>query len=143
MSSPLAFFGVLLGGANLFALAASLRRSRVDLRSRIFDFAVPVLLFFAALSVLIRVPVPKASHEPRPRHLVPHIFASGIYSGYFGPGHNRLHGNRHDCNFHCEWSRSLAAGCPPVCGRGSWWLNRRHGQFPLPGIAPSLIPDHA
>lgn len=127
MRSSLAFFGVLISGvvvgmvngvvgggsvssANLFALAASLRRARVELRSwigtaissaggavigiyllltlptRIFDFAVPVLLFFAALSVLIRVPVPKRSYEPRPRHVVPNIFASGIYSGYFGPG---------------------------------------------------------
>ena len=99
-----------VSSANLFALAASLRRSKVDLRSwigtaissaggavigiyllltlptRIFDFAVPVLLFFAALSVLIRVPAPKPSDEPRPRHVVPNIFASGIYSGYFGPG---------------------------------------------------------
>lgn len=99
-----------VSSANLFALAASLRRARVELRSwigtaissaggavigiyllltlptRIFDFAVPVLLFFAALSVLIRVPVPKRSYEPRPRHVVPNIFASGIYSGYFGPG---------------------------------------------------------
>ena len=99
-----------VSSANLFALAASLRRSKVDLRSwigtaissaggavigiyllltlptRIFDFAVPVLLFFAALSVLIRVPAPKPSDEPRPRHVVPNIFASGIYPGYFGPG---------------------------------------------------------
>jgi uncharacterized membrane protein YfcA len=99
-----------VSSANLFALAASLRRSRVGLRpwlatgiasmvgaaigitllltlpARVFDFAVPVLLFFAAFSVLIRVPEPKPSEDPRPRHVVPNIFASGIYCGYFGPG---------------------------------------------------------
>jgi uncharacterized membrane protein YfcA len=99
-----------VSSANLFALVASLRRSRVDLRSwtgtalasaggaaigiflllnlpaRIFDFAVPVLVFFAALSVLIKVPEPKPSDAPRPRPVVPIIFGSGIYCGYFGPG---------------------------------------------------------
>lgn len=99
-----------VSSANIFALAASLRRSRVNLRSwigtaiasaggaligiyllltlpaRVFDYAIPVLLLFAALSVLIRVPAPRPSDAPRPRHVVPIIFGSGIYCGYFGPG---------------------------------------------------------
>jgi len=99
-----------VSSANLFALAASLRRSRVDLRAwvgtaaastlgavigtyllltlpaQIFDFAVPLLLLFASFSVLIKLPEPKPSDAPRPRHVVPNIFGSGIYCGYFGPG---------------------------------------------------------
>ena len=53
MRSPLAFFGVLLAGVV------------AGMVTRIFDFAVPVLLFVTALSVLIRVPAPKPSGEPR------------------------------------------------------------------------------
>lgn len=99
-----------VSSANLFALAASLRRSRVDLSAwigtaiasaggavigiyllltlpaHVFDYAVPVLLLFAALSVLIRVPPPRPSDAPKPRHILPVIFGSGIYCGYFGPG---------------------------------------------------------
>lgn len=99
-----------VSSANLFALLSSLRRSRVDLRpwigvalssaigaamgiylllalpARFFDFVVPVLLLFASLSVLIKVPAPRPSDAPRPGHVVPMIFASGIYCGYFGPG---------------------------------------------------------
>ncbi|HUW77549.1 MAG TPA: sulfite exporter TauE/SafE family protein [Candidatus Nanopelagicaceae bacterium] len=99
-----------VSSANLFALIACLRRSYVDLRAwigtalasaggaafgiflllkmpaRVFDYAVPFLVLFAALSVLIRVPAPKPSDSPRPRHVIPSIVGSGIYCGYFGPG---------------------------------------------------------
>lgn len=99
-----------VSSANLFALAASLRRARVSLRAwigaalasafgagigiyllltlpaRLFDYLVPVLLLFAALSVLIKVPAPRPSDARRPGHIVPSIFGSGIYCGYFGPG---------------------------------------------------------
>jgi len=99
-----------VSSANLFALITALRRSRVSLKpwigaalasaggaalgiyllltlpSRIFDYAVPFLLIFAASSVLMKVPAPKATDSPRPRKVVPFIAASGIYCGYFGPG---------------------------------------------------------
>ena len=99
-----------VSSANLFALASALRRSKVALRSwlgaalasaggaaigiylllslpsHFFDYAVPVLLLFAASSVLIKVPPPKPSHAQRPWHVLPFIAGSGVYCGYFGPG---------------------------------------------------------
>lgn len=99
-----------VSSANLFALAASLHRARVNLSAwigtaiaslsgaligtyllltlpaRVFDYVVPLLLLFASFSVMIKLPEPKPSNAPRPRHVVPSIFGSGIYCGYFGPG---------------------------------------------------------
>jgi uncharacterized membrane protein YfcA len=158
-----------VSSANLFALIASLRRSRVALRvwlgtafssaggaaigifllltlpTRVFDFAVPVLLLFAACSVLIRVPAPKPSDAPRPRHVVPSIFASGIYGGYFGPGQGVMvlatltHDGRlssHEINviknFILGLTGIVTTGIFIVSGRVAWELRGRSLRVNLP-----------
>jgi len=162
-----------VSSANLFALAASLRRSRVDLSAwigtaiasaggaaigiyllltlpaRIFDYAVPVLLLFAALSVLIRVPAPRPSDAPRPRHILPIIFGSGIYCGYFGPGQGVMvlatltHDGRlstHEINVIKNFIIGVTGLATTLIFimSGMDYLHYRSCQFPLSWIPPAL-----
>ncbi|MEN9922659.1 MAG: hypothetical protein RIS09_173 [Actinomycetota bacterium] len=58
----------------------------ISLPERVFEFLIPFLLIISGASVWIR---PKRS-EVQSRGLLPLLFGSGVYNGYFGPGQGIL-----------------------------------------------------